>query len=115
MPINGEYLSEMPPEDWECDEDEDGSPPSKKVATGNTYLSTLTESEQKASIEEDSRKFNETFDKEVEYVKSCMADERKAMGIASLKSDFEADTQKLIDELLKQVEDFETEPSSLSS
>ena len=113
MPIDGEYLSEMPPEDWECDED--GSPPSKKVASSNTNLYSLTESELKASIEEDSRKFNETFEKEVEDVKRCLAEERKTMDIASLKSKYESDTQKMFDEFLKQVQEIEAAPSSLTS
>ncbi|KAF0138688.1 MAG: hypothetical protein FD143_3622 [Ignavibacteria bacterium] len=115
MTLDGEYLSAMPPEDWECDDDEDGSPPSKKVASSNTNLYSLTESELKASIEEDSRKFNETFEKEVEDVKRCLAEERKTMDIASLKSKYESDTQKMFDEFLKQVQEIEAGPSSLST
>ena len=63
MPINGEVLSEMPLEDWECDEDEDGSTPSKKVA----------------SITED------------------------------------ADLQKIMDDFVKEGEEFEAGPSSIST
>ena len=113
MPINGEYLSEMPPEDWDCDED--GSPPSKKVAISNTNLCSLIESEQKASIEEDSRKFNETFDKEVEDVKRCLAEERKTIDITSLINKEDADLEKIMADFVKEVEDFEAGPSSLST
>ena len=115
MPINGEYLSEMPPEDWDCDEDEDGSPPSKKVAISNTNLCSLIESEQKASIEEHSRKFNETFDKEVEDVKRYLAEEKKTIDITSLINKVDADLEKIMADFVKEVEDFEAGPSSLST
>ena len=112
MPINGVYLSEMPPEDWDCDEDEDGSPPSKKVAISNTNSSSLSKSEQAASIEEDSRKFDETFDNEVADAKRCLAEERRKEHIISLERQSNAELIRRIDEYLKQVEEFEAASSS---
>ena len=111
MSINGEYLSEMPAEDWDCDDD-DGPPSPKKIAISNTNSSSLSESEQKASIDEDSRQFDETFDKEVADAKRRLAEERRIEHIISLERQSNAELIRRIDEYLKQVEEFEASSSS---
>ena len=111
MSINGEYLSEMPAEDWDCDDD-DGPPSPKKVAISKTNSSSRSESEQTASIEEDSRKFNETFDKEVEEVKRCLAEERRIEHIISLERQSNAELVRRIDEYHKDVQEIESASSS---
>ncbi|KAF0143936.1 MAG: hypothetical protein FD143_3406, partial [Ignavibacteria bacterium] len=50
-----------------------------------------------------------------EDVKRCLAEERKTIDITSLINKEDADLEKIMADFVKEVEDFEAGPSSLST